>query len=596
MIRTMTRIRPRSRSPALGRRRSRADRRAPRLKELVTVTAEIVRIGDLVENAGAVADVPVFRAPDLGQTGAVQVARIAEALRPDDYRPRHRRSDRSGGDAAVARADRQGHHRPRSRALSPEQYGLGDAQNLAVILDRGVRILHVEPTRVGDLAVARMNVDPRSGRFDIAFELPGSTLARRASLRFTGTVTETAEAATLTRSLRPGDVIKASDVIARAPAQDRAARRRRRSRDQASAWPPGLALRSGQALRMDDLVKPQIVQRNDPSPSPIRCPASCCPCAARRPKPARSATSSACSTSSRTAPFRPPSSDRAASASPGRPDRRRSRLPSCAASATEDTDSSPAPSERPDHAFASIVASSSVPPSPRRRLGCCRSRPPGQCRRAARAVLDREPDHAARLQAGAHADADAATGLLQPELAVAERLARLLQGSARPSGRRHPHRHGQSQRQGRVANETQRSRENKEDSGVDDFFGKQEAADHELAAADAASSPPIPASSSDGKGSVNRSEALVTNVAAVVTQVLPNGNLVVEGKQEIRVNFEVRELIVAGIVRPEDIQGDNTIDSSKIAEGRIAYGGRGQITDVQQPRYGQQVLDVLLPF
>src|SRR5712691_10392497 len=103
-------------------------------------------------------------------------------------------------------------------------------------------------------------------------------------------------------------------------------------------------------------------------------------------------------------------------------------------------------------------------------------------------------------------------------------------------------------------------------------------------------------SNTDGKGTVNRQEALQTNVAAVVTQILPNGNLVVEGKQEIRVNFEMRELVVAGIVRPEDIQSDNTIDSSKIAEARIAYGGRGQITDVQQARYGQQVFDVLLPF
>ncbi|HZY67365.1 MAG TPA: flagellar basal body L-ring protein FlgH [Devosia sp.] len=99
-----------------------------------------------------------------------------------------------------------------------------------------------------------------------------------------------------------------------------------------------------------------------------------------------------------------------------------------------------------------------------------------------------------------------------------------------------------------------------------------------------------------GNGSVNRSESLKTNVAVVVTQVLPNGNLVIEGRQEVRVNFEVRDLIVAGIVRPEDIQSDNTIISEKIAEARIAYGGRGQITDVQQPRYGQQIADAILPF
>ena len=148
-----------------------------------------------------------------------------------------------------------------------------------------------------------------------------------------------------------------------------------------------------------------------------------------------------------------------------------------------------------------------------------------------------------------------------------------------------------------LENETSRSRKNGEDSGVDAFFGKAKlpsplnkvGVPGRILTADSTAG-------SEGKGSIDRKEELSTNVAGVVTQVLPNGNLVLEGKQEVRVNFEVRELIVAGIVRPEDIESDNTIDSTKIAQARIAYGGRGQITDVQQPRYGQQVLDVLLPF
>src|SRR3954463_6386796 len=117
-------------------------------------------------------------------------------------------------------------------------------------------------------------------------------------------------------------------------------------------------------------------------------------------------------------------------------------------------------------------------------------------------------------------------------------------------------------------NETARSRNSKEDSGITDFLGSKlltgQAAQlmpGKILAADSTAN-------SEGKGSVNRQEALLTNVAAVVTQVLPNGNLVVEGKQEVRVNFEVRELIVAGIVRPEDIESDNTIDSTKIAQAR----------------------------
>ena len=150
----------------------------------------------------------------------------------------------------------------------------------------------------------------------------------------------------------------------------------------------------------------------------------------------------------------------------------------------------------------------------------------------------------------------------------------------------------------KIENKTSRSRTTSEDVDLDNLAGLEQtlrknlpfsALPSELIAIDGSTS-------TDGEGSVDRKETLTTDIAAVITQVLPNGNLVIEGRQEVRVNFEVRELIVAGIVRPEDIASDNTIDSAKIAEARIAYGGRGQITDVQQPRYGQQFLDIILPF
>ena len=101
---------------------------------------------------------------------------------------------------------------------------------------------------------------------------------------------------------------------------------------------------------------------------------------------------------------------------------------------------------------------------------------------------------------------------------------------------------------------------------------------------------------SKGTGKIKRDEEIKLNVAATVTQVLPNGNLVIIGRQEMRVNYELRELQIAGIIRPEDIQTGNTISIEKIAEARISYGGRGHITDVQQERYGKQLLDIILPF
>ncbi|QFT31271.1 flagellar basal body L-ring protein FlgH [Roseibium porphyridii] len=148
-----------------------------------------------------------------------------------------------------------------------------------------------------------------------------------------------------------------------------------------------------------------------------------------------------------------------------------------------------------------------------------------------------------------------------------------------------------------IDNETERSRTEASGAGVGGALGT--AIDTIFMPATTAASDLANVNSNStfqGQGSVDREETLETTIAAVVTQVLPNGNLVIEGRQEVRVNFEVRELIVAGIVRPEDITANNRIASEQIAEARIGYGGRGQITTVQQPRVGNQVLDILLPF
>ncbi len=99
-----------------------------------------------------------------------------------------------------------------------------------------------------------------------------------------------------------------------------------------------------------------------------------------------------------------------------------------------------------------------------------------------------------------------------------------------------------------------------------------------------------------GTGSIKRNETVTLRLAGVITQVLPNGNLVVAARQEMRVNSELRELQVSGVIRPQDIASDNTVPHDRMAEARISYGGRGQLTEVQTPRYGQQALDILLPF
>lgn len=169
------------------------------------------------------------------------------------------------------------------------------------------------------------------------------------------------------------------------------------------------------------------------------------------------------------------------------------------------------------------------------------------------------------------------------------------------------------QERAQLQNNTTTSRDNSEGAGLPNFLGWESARDGAGGVLNGAGTPSAlnkifrnvdpenmvtmnSSSQVQGQGQVSRQEQITLNVAALVTQVLPNGNLVVQGRQEVRVNNEVRELLIQGIVRPEDITATNTVVHTQMAEARISYGGRGQLTDVQQGRWGQQVYDILFPF
>lgn len=149
-----------------------------------------------------------------------------------------------------------------------------------------------------------------------------------------------------------------------------------------------------------------------------------------------------------------------------------------------------------------------------------------------------------------------------------------------------------------LTNATERSRSGSEDAGLDRFLGGETALAEVLSEnvlntdlVDFDSN-----STSNGEGTIAREEEITLRLAALVTQILPNGNFVIQGRQEVRVNFEKRVLEIMGVIRPEDITVENAIAYDKIAEARISYGGEGHLSEVQKPRYGQEVYDILFPF
>jgi flagellar L-ring protein precursor FlgH len=149
-----------------------------------------------------------------------------------------------------------------------------------------------------------------------------------------------------------------------------------------------------------------------------------------------------------------------------------------------------------------------------------------------------------------------------------------------------------------VNNSTQRSRTASEEAGVQAFLGLDGALSGVLPG-EPSLDPAISfdsSSAANGSGAVNRAETISLVVAAVITDILPNGNLVLAGSQEVRVNNEIRELFVTGVIRPQDISADNRIDHTQIAEARISYGGRGDISQAQRSRYGTRAFDRAAPF
>jgi flagellar L-ring protein precursor FlgH len=145
-----------------------------------------------------------------------------------------------------------------------------------------------------------------------------------------------------------------------------------------------------------------------------------------------------------------------------------------------------------------------------------------------------------------------------------------------------------------LSNSTARSRANSDKANLSNFFGLETVLPTGI---DPTSLVNMGSdTSNNGSGSITRSESINLTLAALVAQVLPNGNFVIDGHQQVRVNNELRDLKVTGIVRAEDITQNNTVNLAQIAEARISYGGQGTVSDVQQPRYGSQLYDIIMPF
>jgi flagella basal body P-ring formation protein FlgA len=234
---------------------------APTLKRAVTVASDVVRIGDLFDNAGERANIAVFRAPNPGETGSVPTKSIVDAVRAHDLYMFDTAGIQAVSVTHASRAISSKEVLERLAAALAELPGLGEAESLNITSDNTLQTIHVDPTAVGTLQITRLQHDPRTNRFFAIIVPPGD--GAPAPLRISGTVIETVEAAILTRGINPGELIKNADVvIERRPKQESGL-------DVVvdAKTTIGLAakrnLRAGQVLRNGDLIKPDMVVRNE---------------------------------------------------------------------------------------------------------------------------------------------------------------------------------------------------------------------------------------------------------------------------------------------------------------------------------------------
>jgi len=233
----------------------------PALRANVQVSSDIVRIGDLIDNAGSAAQIAIYRAPDLGTTGSLPVPQVINALRAHQVIGVDTRDLKEISVTRLARAiDGKDIEAQVGRALERKN-GLGDAANLALTFDRDPTDIKLDAGFTGAMQATSVRYDNRNGRFDVTLEIANDSGIGGTKLRFTGTAIETVEAAVLARTVERNEVLKSSDVtVERRPKAEVGGDAA--SRDRAVGMQARRQLRAGQAVRVADLVKPDLVQRD----------------------------------------------------------------------------------------------------------------------------------------------------------------------------------------------------------------------------------------------------------------------------------------------------------------------------------------------